>query len=466
MHINQVKTRFAPSPTGVLHLGGARTALLNYLFAKQSNGKFYVRIEDTDKERSSTQNSQSIIESLQWLELTWDEEIVFQSHNAKKHINIAKHLIDAGHAYYCFKQQEENTNGSFQSDKIINPWRDALVHQFPKDKKPTIRLKVPLHGKITLDDLVQGPITIENRHLEDVVLVKSNGDPTYMLSVVCDDHDMNISHIIRGDDHISNTFLQLHIYQAMKWDIPKMAHIPLIHNPDGTKLSKRKGAIDIQEYKNAGYLPLALCNYIAKLGCGFQDREIMSIEEMIQLFRIENINKAAARIDFDKLKYVNACHIKRYPKDKLVHLILEHIDNEMVITHNTEERIHNCYDAVVKRAVLLTDLVQTTKMYLPEFTPMYSDMAKTLLEKSNITLLENATFQLKHIKDFYKPNIENTIKCLAKEHNVKLVSIAMPIRACLTGITQSPCIFEMMQIIGKLDTIKRLEQGIAYARKT
>ncbi|MDR2794320.1 MAG: glutamate--tRNA ligase, partial [Holosporaceae bacterium] len=322
-------TRFAPSPTGFLHIGGARTALFNWLLARHHGGKFLLRIEDTDRARSTPEAVDAIFKGLQWLGINWDEEPVFQFSRASRHVKLAEQLVESGNAYYCYCTPEEleamreEAKSRGVSPKYNGIWRDRDPQDAPLDVRPVIRLKAPVDGKTTLNDIVQGTVTVDNAQLDDMVLVRSDGTPTFMLSVVVDDHEMGITHVIRGDDHLTNTFRQIQIYRAFGWDMPKFGHIPLIHGPDGAKLSKRHGALGIESYKDMGFLPEAICNCLLRLGWSHGDDEIISIPQAIEWFSTDNLGKSASRLDFSKLENLNGYYMREAPNERLLHCLLE-----------------------------------------------------------------------------------------------------------------------------------------------
>ena len=322
-----VVTRFAPSPTGFLHIGGARTALFNWLFARHHGGDYRLRIEDTDRARSTDEAVTAIIDGLQWLELNWDGEIVHQFDGAAHHAEIARSLLESGHAYRCYCTREEladmreQARAEGRTRRYDGRWRDRDPADAPEGVPPVVRLKVPLEGDTVIDDLVQGEVTVANQRLDDMILLRADGTPTYMLSVVVDDHDMGISHIIRGDDHLTNAFRQSQMYRALGWDIPAFAHIPLIHGPDGGKLSKRHGALGVDAYRDMGYLPAALRNYLLRLGWSHGDDEVIDTAQAVAWFDLDAVGKSAARFDFAKLESLNGHYIRETPDDSLLGLL-------------------------------------------------------------------------------------------------------------------------------------------------
>jgi glutamyl-tRNA synthetase len=447
--MEQIITRFAPSPTGMLHLGGARTALFNYLFAKSQKGKFLLRIEDTDKLRSSKEALESILDGLKWLGLSWDDEIVFQGQNAARHREVANLLLAQGDAYYCFKEEKRSKSSDVKDSA-----------------KPTIRLKIQSEGQTTIDDLVQGKVTVANSELEDVVLIKSDGNPTYMLACVCDDHDMQISHVIRGVDHLTNSFVQAQLYKAMGWKIPYMAHIPLIHGPDGQKLSKRHGATGLLEYREGGYLPAALCNYLAKLGWNCGDKEIFSVEEMAKVFHVKNVNKSPARLDFAKLQNLNAQYIKLASDDLLCSRAIDALKTKgHKVTKSSEELIRSAMPALKLRATTLKTLEQSTLFLLTEEKLHYSREAIAKLQASTKLMISMlACFE--ELPDFSKDKLQTAVSELAIKFDLEAKDIMALLRAAVVGEMQSAGIVEITSILGKENTLQRIKEGLLLTQTT
>lgn len=457
-----VRTRFAPSPTGYLHIGGARTALFNYLFAKHHGGQFLLRIEDTDRARSTDSAKQAILKSLQWLDIVHDEEIMYQSQQADRHVQVAEELVASGAAYYCFTPQDEiiamrekaRANGEhfiFHSE-----WRDVPTEQHPKDQKSVIRLKAPREGETTIDDLLQGKVVVQNSHLDDMILLRGDGTPTYMLAVVVDDHDMGITHIIRGDDHLSNAPRQQLIYEALGWDIPKMVHIPLIHGPDGAKLSKRHGALGADSYKDMGYLPEALNNYLLRLGWSHGDDEIISREQAIKWFDVDGMGKSPSRLDFDKMKHMNANYLRQLDNEILANLVFENIDNN--ISNESKEYIKLAMDSLKPRAELIPDLCDMASMFIIDNPLEISSDAQEIIKDADADLITQTIDALQNLVEFNKDNIQATLKELAITNGLKLGGLMKYIRAFMAGKTASPSVFEMIAILGKDHSIARLKR--------
>jgi len=455
-----VRTRFAPSPTGYLHIGGARTALFNYLFAKHHGGKFLLRIEDTDTARSTESAKQAILTSLEWLSIMHDEDIIYQSQRADRHVQVAEDLVKSGKAYYCFTPQEEiivmREKAKSDGEHFIfhSEWRDIPVDKHPKDKKPVVRLKAPRAGETIIDDLLQGKVVVQNSHLDDMILLRSDGSPTYMLAVVVDDHDMGITHIIRGDDHLSNAPRQQLIYEALGFDVPKMVHIPLIHGPDGAKLSKRHGALGVENYQEMGYLPEALNNYLLRLGWSHGDDEIISREQAIEWFGTEGMGKSQSRLDFDKMKHMNAHYLRQTDNSILSEMVFENINYK--ISAESKEYIKLAMDSLKPRAELMLDLYDVASMFIIDKPLVISAEAKTLIQEADRNLITKTVDALQNLVEFDKENIQATLKEVAIQNELKLGELMKYIRAFIAGRTASPSVFEMMEILGKNNSLARL----------
>jgi glutamyl-tRNA synthetase len=458
----KVRTRFAPSPTGFLHIGGARTALFNYLFAKKHGGDFLLRVEDTDAARATEAAKKAILDSMKWLDLKHDEKIVYQSEGKERHLEVANQLIESGKAYYCYVNQEEvaslrekarNTGEHFI---FHSKWRDTKAAEHPKDIKPVIRLKAPRSGETKVQDLLQGDVIVQNSHLDDMILVRSEGTPTYMLAVVVDDHDMEITHIIRGDDHLSNASRQQLIYLAMGWDIPKMVHIPLIHGPDGAKLSKRHGALGVESYKEIGYLPDALNNYLLRLGWSHGDDEFITRDQAIEWFGIEGLGKSPSRLDFDKMKHMNAHYLRNADNDILTEMIFAHYASKL--SQGSQKAIRAAIESMKPRAELITDLYELSKMFIIDDTLLITEEANQIIIESDSTLIEQVIDGLSKLEQFDKENIQRTLKEIALANGLKLGGLMKYVRAYIAGTTASPSVFEMIEILGKEVSIARLKK--------
>ena len=459
-----VRTRFAPSPTGFLHIGGARTALFNYLFARSKGGKFLLRIEDTDLARSTKEAEEAIISSLKWLGIEYDEEILYQSRLAKRHASVAKELVERGKAYYCFSTQEEiaalRDSAIAKKEHFIfhSPWREADSSEYPAGQKPVIRIKAPREGEMIIHDLLQGEVRMQNSHLDDMVLLRSDSTPTYMLAVVVDDHDMNITHIIRGDDHLNNAFRQKMIYDAMNWQVPHMVHIPLIHGSDGAKLSKRHGALGADDYKEMGYLPEALSNYLLRLGWSHGDDEIISRQQAIEWFNLESLGKSPARLDFDKMRHINAHYLRAYDNQVLAEMIYAHYPDLDLISR---KNILAAIELMKPRAELVTDLYDMALIFFSgaNYSNKIEPAAEEIIKVADKSLIELVVNELQNLDSFDKTSIKNALEGLAQSKGMKLGELMKYVRAYVTGRTAAPSIFEIAEIIGQEEIIRRLKNA-------
>ena len=459
-----VRVRFAPSPTGYLHIGSARTALFNYLFAKHHGGKYLLRIEDTDRERSTPEAVAAIFSSLDWLGIKADEEPLFQFSQNKRHAEIAHELLKNGKAYYCYCTPEElqamrdHAAVNKLPPKYNGMWRDRDPLTAPADIKPVIRFKAPQEGSLTIDDKVQGTVTVQNSQLDDMVLLRADGTPTYMLSVVVDDHDMGITHIIRGDDHLTNAFRQHHIYTAMGWEVPIFAHIPLIHGMDGAKLSKRHGATSADVYRDLGFLPEAMKNYLLRLGWAHGDDEIISESQAIEWFSLEGIGRSPARFDMVKLQNLNGHYIRLADNQRLLALIKPIIETQLgcALSINDENKIFQGMNGLKERAKTLVELAESSIIYIK---PLPRDeKAISLMTAENMQYLKDLVPKLKTC-DFGHDELEATLRTSADEFGLKLGQLAAPLRVAITGRSVSPSLFEVMSILGKEESIKRIEEN-------
>ncbi len=461
-----IVTRFAPSPTGFLHIGGARTALFNFLFARHHLGKFLLRIEDTDIVRSTEESKLAIINGLKWLGINWDNDIIYQSARSKKHIAAALELVKQGKAYYCFSSQEEinkqrqETISQGKSFIFKSPWRYTSVSNFPANTKYVIRFKAPQNGTTIINDLVQGKVIFENCYIDDMILVRSDGNPTYMLAVVVDDHDMRVSHIIRGDDHLTNAAKQIALYNAFGWTVPQMAHIPLIYGPDGTKLSKRHGAIGVESYKDMGYLPDALCNYLLRLGWSYKNEEIISRNQAIEWFNIDGLGKSPSRLDFNKMKHLNSYYIRNTNDSTLSKLVIDILSKQYNINQESCILIEKGMSGLKLRANLITELAENAKIYIIGQDLIFTKEALDIIKKTSSTLISQTIDTINNIQNFTTSSIQESLKNLAQINQIKLAQLTELLRALLTGNTKSPSIFEIISILGKNNTIKRLSKTI------
>lgn len=453
-----VITRFAPSPTGFLHIGGARTALFNWLFARHNKGKLLLRIEDTDRARSTPEAVKAIFEGLEWFGLDFDAEPVFQFSQAERHQEVAHALLEAGKAYRCYCSPQELETMKEQARQAGRPplydgrWRDRSPFEAPTGVSPVIRLKTPREGEIVLEDLVQGTVRVQNDQLDDMVLLRSDGTPTYMLSVVVDDHDMGITHVIRGDDHLTNTFRQAHIYQAMGWSLPRFSHIPLIHGADGAKLSKRHGALGIETYRDQGFLPEALRNYLLRLGWGHGDDEIISTEQAIAWFSLEAVGRAPARFDLAKLTHINAHYLRQADNKRLVELVASHFSDA------AKERLLRGMDGLKQRARTVIELVEAASIYTTDEVQTWDEAVKALLTSDALSTLKIYAAEIKNLSSWTAENLEAIARQCAETQGIKLGQLAQPLRAATTGKTVSPPIFQVLEILGPDLTRRRLNQ--------
>jgi glutamyl-tRNA synthetase len=464
-----VVTRFAPSPTGFLHIGGGRTALFNWLYAHRFGGKMLLRIEDTDRERSTEAAIAAIIDGLEWLGLTWDGEIVFQHSRAERHREVVEQLLAAGKAYRCYASPEELTamretaRKEGRSKLYDGRWRDRDPSEAPAGVKPVIRLKAPLTGETAIEDQVQGRVAWQNADLDDLVLLRSDGNPTYMLAVVVDDHDMGVTHIIRGDDHLTNGARQKHIYQALGWDVPTMAHIPLIHGPDGSKLSKRHGALGVDAYRAMGYLPAAMRNYLVRLGWAHGDQEIFTSEEMIAAFDLAAIGRSPARFDFAKLENLNGHYIRGTADADLIGMLenlLPHIAGGEALaakmTPDLRAQLLAAMPGLKERAKTLIELFEASRFLWTDRPLEINAAAKILLTAEAKALVAGLVPQLETLTEWTAPAVEAVVRAFAETAAVKLGAVAQPLRAALTGKTTSPPIFDVLAVLGRTESLARL----------
>jgi glutamyl-tRNA synthetase len=464
-----VVTRFAPSPTGFLHIGGARTALFNWLYARAKGGTMLLRIEDTDRQRSTPEAIDAIIDGLKWLGIDWSGEVIYQFARAERHREAVEQMIAAGRAYPCYasaaelEEMRETARKEGRPPRYDGRWRDRDPAEAPADRKPVFRLKAPTEGETVIDDLVQGRVVIPNKDLDDLVLLRSDGTPTYMLSVVVDDHDMNVTHIIRGDDHLTNAARQTQIYHALGWGVPKMAHIPLIHGPDGAKLSKRHGALGVDAYRAMGYLPAALRNYLVRLGWSHGDQEIFSTEEMTRLFDLDRVGRSAARFDFAKLENINGLYIRSAPDAELIEAIdalLPHIpDGPAIAAALTPERRAQLLAAMPglkERAKTLLELIESSAYIWRERPLPLEEKAQALLTDEARRLLAAAAAGLAKVAEWSATETEAAVRAVAEAQGVKLGMLAQPLRAAVTGKTTSPGIFDVLGVLGREECLARI----------
>ncbi|HVX98578.1 MAG TPA: glutamate--tRNA ligase [Pseudorhodoplanes sp.] len=468
-----VVTRFAPSPTGFLHIGGARTALFNWLYARGRGGKMLLRIEDTDRERSTQAAIDAILDGLSWLGLQWDGEVVYQFSRAARHREVAEQLLAAGRAYRCYAspeelaQMREEARAAGRAKLYDGRWRDRDPADAPPGVKPVIRLKAPLTGETVIEDAVQGRVVWKNEDLDDIVLLRSDGTPTYMHAVVVDDHDMGVTHIIRGDDHLTNAARQKQIYDALGWPVPVMAHIPLIHGPDGSKLSKRHGALGVDAYRSMGYLPAALRNYLVRLGWSHGDQEIFSTEEMVAAFDLAQIGRSPARFDFAKLENINGHYIRASAdKDLLAELerALPYLRNGATLaarlTPDLRAKFLAAMPGLKERAKTLNDLVEGSRFLWTTRPIDIDDKAKALLTDDARQTIRELVKDLAAIDTWTAATIEAALRAFAERTQAKLGQVAQPVRAALTGRTTSPGIFDVLAVLGREESLARLNDQV------
>ncbi len=468
-----VVTRFAPSPTGYLHIGGARTALFNWAFAKHTGGKMLLRIEDTDRERSTDGAIQAILEGMTWLGLTWDGEAVSQHARASRHREVAEMLLAAGHAYrcYCSPQELEAMRAKAEAEKrpirYDGTWRNRDASEAPPGIKPVIRFKSPQEGETVLDDNAQGRVVFANKELDDLIILRSDGNPTYNLSVVVDDHDMGVTHIIRGVDHLTNAARQTLIYLAMGWTVPNMTHVPLIHGPDGAKLSKRHGALGVEAYRAMGYLPAALRNYLARLGWSHGDDEIFSTAQLVEWFELGNIGKSPARFDFAKLENLNGHYLRHMDDDTLLDELLAFLPHAEggsdllgQIDAGKRQQLRKAMAGLKERAKTLVELKNGAAFLFASRPLRMDEKAKQIMADGGKAALRDLVPVLAACADWTAPAIEAAVKAFAEQGGVKLGKLAQPLRASLTGLSTSPPIFDVLEVLGRDEAMLRINDQL------
>ncbi len=467
--MTEIVTRFAPSPTGFLHIGGGRTALFNWLYARGRGGKFLLRIEDTDRARSTDAAIAAIFDGLTWLGLDWDGEPIHQFTRAARHREVAEQMLAAGNAYYCYASPEELTEmrerarAEGRSKLYDGRWRDRDPSEARPNVKPVIRLKAPLTGETIVEDQVQGRVTWQNENLDDLVLLRSDGSPTYMLAVVVDDHDMGVTHIIRGDDHLTNAARQKQIYDALGWSVPVMAHIPLIHGPDGAKLSKRHGALGVEAYRAMGYLPAAMRNYLVRLGWAHGDQEIFTTDEMVAAFDLPAIGRAPARLDLAKLDNLNGHYIRATADADLVTEIERVLpyapagaELATKLTPELRAKLIAAMPGLKERAKTLIELIESARYLYAERPLALDDRAAGLMTPQARTLLGALAPELARVEPWAAQAVEAAVRAFAEREGIKLGAVAQPLRAALTGRTTSPGIFDVLAVLGKTESLARL----------
>ena len=460
-----IVTRFAPSPTGFLHIGGARTALFNWLYAKHMGGQFLLRVEDTDRKRSTPESIKSILDGLQWLGLYWDGDIVYQFARRQRHAEVAHQLLDAGLAYRCYCTKEElaemraRAKAAGRVTHYDGTWRDRPASEAPPGVDPAIRFKAPRNGTIILEDVVQGNIELQCSQLDDLVMLRADGTPTYMLSVVVDDHDMGVTHVIRGDDHLTNAFRQAQIFGALEWDTPTFAHIPLLHGSDGTKLSKRHGALGVDAYRDMGLLPEAVLNYLCRLGWSHGDDEIFSIEQAIEWFDIRDVNKGPARLDPEKLFNLNGHYLTDSDNSRLAQVIVPKLSNTLKkeLSSTNLGWLELGMSSLKTRAKSLNELAESARFYAADRPVELSERAVRLLDPEACQRLARLKIPLAALDPWTESTVEEEIRAFAKSEGIGLGKVAQPLRAALTGSHVSPGIFEVAAILGPAEALGRID---------
>ena len=461
-----VVTRFAPSPTGFLHIGGARTALFNWLYARGRGGKFLLRIEDTDRARSTPEATEAILTGLRWLGLDWDGEPVSQFTRADRHAEVAHQMLAAGHAYKCFATQDEietfreAARAEGRSTLYRSPWRDADPASHP-DAPFVIRVKAPLEGETVIADQVQGDVRIRNDQLDDMIVLRSDGTPVYMLAVVVDDHDMGVTHVIRGDDHLNNAARQMLVYRAMGWDVPVFAHIPLIHGPDGKKLSKRHGALGVEEYQRMGYPAAAMRNYLARLGWSHGNDEFFNDDQAKEWFDISGIGKAPARLDFKKLDHLTAQHMSAGDDAALLHELEAYLSatEQMALTEDQRAGLSKAMPLVRDKAKSFGQVIEKAHFILNKRPIRPDEKAQAALDDVSRGILKELTPRLQNAS-WSREELEGVVGEVAQAHGLGLGKIAQPLRAALAGRTASPSVFDMMILLGREETLGRLQDAV------
>lgn len=464
-----VVTRFAPSPTGFLHIGGARTALFNWLYARRNGGQFLLRIEDTDRARSTDDAIAAILDGMRWLGLDWDGNEVYQFSRADRHAEVAHQLLAAGHAYRCYLTQDELAamRASAQAEKrpfrIVSPWRDADSAGLPNDLPSVVRLKAPRDGILTIEDRVQGEVKVNAEEIDDFVLLRSDGTPTYMLSVVVDDHDMGVTHVIRGDDHLNNAFRQLVMIRAMGWSEPVYAHVPLIHGSDGAKLSKRHGALGVDSYRDElGFLPEAVNNYLLRLGWGHGDEEIINREQALEWFDIDNVGRSASRFDFKKLENLNGHYMREADDTRLAEIASFHLVEmlDRPLSTREQQQVVAAMPALKPRAKTMVELAEGA-MFLFDSVPLaFEDKARAAIVAAPEGLLAELATVLEQLSDWTMDALEAALRDAAESRDLGLGKVAQPLRSALTGRAISPGIFDVLFLLGREEALHRIKAAL------
>ncbi|MEZ7135871.1 MULTISPECIES: glutamate--tRNA ligase [Komagataeibacter] len=465
-----VRTRFAPSPTGLLHIGNARAALFNFLYARHHGGKFLLRVEDTDRERSTQKAVDVLFDGLAWMGIESDEKPVFQSTRQARHAEVAHELLEKGLAYRCYctadelKEMREKAMAEGRPPRYNGMWRDRDPSEAPANTPYTVRIKAPREGETIIHDLVQGDVRVANAEMDDMIILRADGTPVYQLAVVVDDHDMDITHVIRGDDHLTNTFRQAMIYRAMGWDLPHFAHLPLIHGPDGAKLSKRHGAQSVVEFREMGYLPEALNNYLLRLGWGHGDAEILSREEQIRLFDLDGVGRSPSRMDYAKLLHINGVWLRQADDERLTGDVMERLAAmEGVDTSDaTRAKVLALMPGLKERAKTLVELADNAA-FLGRSLPLSFDAkAEKQFTPENRAMLGRLAEALKAAEPFTRETVDATLRQFAETHEMKLGKVAQPLRAAVTGSTMSPGIDDTLVALGRDEVLARINAVAAH----
>ena len=464
--MKQVRTRFAPSPTGYLHIGGVRTALFCWLYARKHNGQYILRIEDTDRERSTQAATDAIIDGLTWLGLDADEGPFFQSQRFDRYSQVANKLLASGHAYHCYctkdeletVRQSQQKNGEKPRYNHCCRNRNEPKHQ---DVIPVLRFKTPLDGEVLINDLVHGDIVVNNQELDDFIILRSDGTATYNFTVVVDDVDMQITHVIRGDDHINNTPKQIHIFNALGVELPEFAHLPMINGQDGRKLSKRHGAVSVLEYKQDGYLPEALLNYLARLGWSHGDQELFSIDEMIEYFDISDVNKSSASFDVDKLIWTNQHHLRLADCERLTSLLKNRLQEDN-INVTDDVNLHDVIEVYREKSKTLKELTSSVKYLFDDKVTYDQKNAEKFLTGESAAVVELIKNELLSIEQWQVESLGEVVKSVVTDTGLKFPQVAQPLRVALTGSTNSPSIDQTLWLVGKQKSLNRLDQALRY----
>ncbi len=462
----EVRTRFAPSPTGYLHIGGVRTALFSWLFARHHDGKFILRIEDTDRERSTQESIDAILHGMEWLGLDYDEGPFYQTQRFDRYKQVIQQLLDEGHAYrcYCSKQEldamREEQQRNKQKPRYNGRYRD-YDGPIPEGIDPVIRFKNPLSGTVTIHDMVLGEVSVSNSELDDLIIARSDGTPTYNLTVVVDDMDMNISHVIRGDDHVNNTPRQINMINALGGTLPQYAHVPMIMGHDGKRLSKRHGAVSVLAYQQEGYLPEALLNYLVRLGWAHGDQELFSRDEMIELFSLDHVNKSAAAFDVEKLKWVNQQYLKSTSNKSLAAIVRQYYDNKH-ITVSSASQLERVIDIQKERAKTINEIADSSEYFFADFESYDEKSVKKHFNVSSLAILSDILEKFSSLQLWDKEHIQQCLAEYSDQSSLKLGKIAPPIRVAVCGIANSPSIDITLELVGKQTTLKRLQRAVNF----